>query len=87
MDQREPVSLGPQSVRGWKGGAPIGLAWVREQLVPVGAVASCREWREGKRLKACLVVAVLSTRSEAQGSGSRVPWFLWLFVSRSGAAK
>lgn len=46
------MSLGPQSVRGWKGGAPIGLAWVREELAPVGAVASCREWREGKRLKA-----------------------------------
>lgn len=37
------------------GGAPIGLVWVREEHVPVGAVTSCREWREGKgsRLGGC----------------------------------
>lgn len=50
-----------------------------EQWPPAGSGGI----EKGLRLGGCSA----EHRSEAQGSGSRVPWFLLLFASRSGAAK
>lgn len=67
------MSLGPKSMRGWKGGVPLGLAGGREEPGPGAAAISCREWEEGKEQAQGLLVAALSARSEAEGSGPRVP--------------